>query len=306
MVARWSEEKVAFWATLLTLLVHLLHPLVCMWNYLDWVRHQKSGSIGPMLVDMYLALSVIALLAYLFIVSVFYMWALRWPTPLRVARHRRTFGICINLVLCDVPIFVLEVRILWLTGVFASTIQGVTFLTTCLSFGYSAFRSWFFLMDCLIRQAHPKAIPLGVKEAVGCGLPLPAASMPPTSFDFGAHLGGYGRGRGSSAFLGSTGTPCSASRTRLHRGSRRARRSAIRPSQLSRHGGPGPPGAASSTAGPRTPQRGRTCPTAAAAAGGRAWSAQRRPRASPCSPPRRCGRLDRACVCFVSLFSPVP
>eukprot|EP01062_Namystynia_karyoxenos_P042226 TRINITY_DN30817_c0_g1_i1.p1 TRINITY_DN30817_c0_g1~~TRINITY_DN30817_c0_g1_i1.p1 ORF type:complete len:306 (+),score=55.52 TRINITY_DN30817_c0_g1_i1:87-1004(+) len=202
MVARWSEEKVAFWATLLTLLVHLLHPLVCMWNYLDWVRHQKSGSIGPMLVDMYLALSVIALLAYLFIVSVFYMWALRWPTPLRVARHRRTFGICINLVLCDVPIFVLEVRILWLTGVFASTIQGVTFLTTCLSFGYSAFRSWFFLMDCLIRQAHPKAIPLGVKEAVGCGLPLPAASMPPTSFDFGAHLGGYGRGRGSSAFLG--------------------------------------------------------------------------------------------------------
>eukprot|EP00757_Euglenozoa_sp_SAG-D1_P009686 gene9686-3070_t len=59
--------------TVAVMIMHFLHPLLCIANYLDWVRHQTdSSSLGKKMVSVYLAMSIIAALFYLLIASVFY------------------------------------------------------------------------------------------------------------------------------------------------------------------------------------------------------------------------------------------
>eukprot|EP01065_Artemidia_motanka_P032425 TRINITY_DN3943_c0_g1_i3.p1 TRINITY_DN3943_c0_g1~~TRINITY_DN3943_c0_g1_i3.p1 ORF type:complete len:261 (+),score=71.57 TRINITY_DN3943_c0_g1_i3:52-834(+) len=187
---RWltAEDSRARVTTLLTLLLHFTHPLLCVSNYLDWVRYERQ-QLGAV-VDLYLALTITALLFYLFVASVFYMWALRWPQPLFVARSRRVYGVIVNLLFCDTPLFILEVHMLWLVGA-AAKIQLVCFLCTCLSFGYSGVRSWLFVMDWFIRCTHPRQVPwgvaasLGAQPDVGCSDPdlFRTDGLPPDTFD---------------------------------------------------------------------------------------------------------------------------
>eukprot|EP00756_Hemistasia_phaeocysticola_P006402 Hpha_TRINITY_DN13808_c0_g1::TRINITY_DN13808_c0_g1_i1::g.69608::m.69608 len=139
--------------TLLTILIHFLHPLLCMSNYLDWVRHQ-GDSLGDGIVSIYQALSIIAILSYLLLASIFYFWALRYASDEDAAKRRRIYGIVINLIFSDFPLFALEVDICWSVG-FASAMQALSFLFTILSFGYSAFRVWFFVMVRCIKTQQP-------------------------------------------------------------------------------------------------------------------------------------------------------
>jgi len=139
--------------TLLTIIIHFLHPLLCMSNYLDWVRHQ-GDTLGEGIVNVYQALSIVAILSYLLLASIYYFWALRYASDEDAAKRRRIYGIVINLIFSDFPLFALEVDICWTVG-FASAMQALSFLFTILSFGYSAFRVWFYVMVRCIKTQQP-------------------------------------------------------------------------------------------------------------------------------------------------------
>lgn len=141
--------------TLLTLVIHFIHPLLCIANYLDWVRHQSaSDSLGSRLVIAYLAMSIIAALFYLLVSSVFYMWAWRYPEPEEIAKRRRIYGVVTNLFFSDFPIFLVEVQIVWDVG-FETGLQGTSFIFTCLSMLYSGIRVWTFAMVKVIKVQAP-------------------------------------------------------------------------------------------------------------------------------------------------------
>ena len=141
--------------TLITIVIHFLHPLLCIANYLDWVRHQKSDDrLGENLVLAYLAMSILSAIFFLLVSSVFYMWAWRYPEPEEIAKRRRIYGIIGNLLICDFPIFMVEVQIVWAVQ-FASAIQGLAFIFTCISFLYSGFRVWTFIVVKVIKHQAP-------------------------------------------------------------------------------------------------------------------------------------------------------
>ena len=141
--------------TLLTMVIHFVHPLLCIANYLDWVRHQSGAdALGENLVTAYLAMSIISALFYLLVSSVFYMWAWRYPEPEEIAKRRRIYGVVTNLIFSDFPIFLVEVQIVWDVG-FATGLQGVCFIFTCISMLYSGLRVWTFLMVKVIKIQQP-------------------------------------------------------------------------------------------------------------------------------------------------------
>lgn len=139
--------------TLITLVIHFVHPLLCIANYLDWVRNQE-GALGQKLVVAYLAMSIIATLFFLMVSSVFYMWAFRYPEPEEIAKRRRIYGIITNLIFSDFPIFLVEVQIVWDVG-FATGLQGTSFVFTCISLLYSGLRVWTFVMVKVIKVQAP-------------------------------------------------------------------------------------------------------------------------------------------------------
>lgn len=141
--------------TLLTLVIHFVHPLLCIANYLDWVRHQDGDdALGNTLVTTYLAMSILAALFYLLVSSVFYMWAWRYPEPEEIAKRRRIYGVVTNLIFSDLPIFFVEVTVVWEVG-FATGLQGVCFIFTCISMLYSGLRVWTFFMVKVIKFQQP-------------------------------------------------------------------------------------------------------------------------------------------------------
>ena len=91
---------------------------------------------------------------YLTVASVFYMWAYRWPLPEEFARQRRIYGVIVNLLFCDIPIFAIEVDIIWTVGI-VNGLQGSCFIWTCISFAYSGFRVWFYIMIQIIKATKP-------------------------------------------------------------------------------------------------------------------------------------------------------
>eukprot|EP01059_Diplonema_ambulator_P000316 TRINITY_DN10260_c0_g1_i1.p1 TRINITY_DN10260_c0_g1~~TRINITY_DN10260_c0_g1_i1.p1 ORF type:complete len:278 (+),score=35.44 TRINITY_DN10260_c0_g1_i1:71-904(+) len=161
--------------TLLTLVVQFLHCLLCLSNYLDWVRHQEAV-IGLRIVRLYLALTIIAIISYLLISSVFYMWAWRYASSEDAAKRRRIWGIAINLLFSDFPLFCTEVDIVWKVG-FVTGLQALSFIFTCISFIYSAFRVWVFAMVRVIKRSQPPRA-LGTAYPTGGALPPP---VPPGS-----------------------------------------------------------------------------------------------------------------------------
>jgi hypothetical protein len=152
--------------TLITIIIHFVHPLLCIANYLDWVRHQSNDdALGQKLVVAYLAMSIISALFYLLVSSVFYMWAWRYPEPEEIAKRRRIYGIVTNLIFSDFPIFLVEVQIVWDVG-FKTGLQGTSFVFTCLSMLYSGVRVWTFIMVKVIKVQAPIA---GGQGPVGGG-----------------------------------------------------------------------------------------------------------------------------------------
>ncbi len=145
--------------TLLTLVIHFIHPLLCIANYLDWVRHQSGDdSLGERIVIAYLAMSIIAALFYLLVSSVFYMWAWRYPEPEEIAKRRRIYGVFTNLFFSDLPIFLVEVSIVWIVGA-ATPLQITSFVFTCISMLYSGLRVWTFIMVKVIKIRAPQPGP---------------------------------------------------------------------------------------------------------------------------------------------------
>ena len=137
--------------TLLTMVIHFVHPLLCIANYLDWVRYQTGAdSLGDRVVTVYLAMTIIATLFYLIVASVFYMWAWRYPEPEEIAKRRRIYGVVVNLIFSDLPIFFVEVDIVWTVG-FATGLQGTSFIFTIISLLYSGLRVWTFFMVKIIK-----------------------------------------------------------------------------------------------------------------------------------------------------------
>jgi hypothetical protein len=182
--------------TFLTLVIHFIHPLLCIANYLDWVRHQSgSDSLGEKRVAVYLAMSIIAALFYLLIASVFYMWAWRYPEPEEISKRRRIYGVIVNLIFSDFPIFLVEVDIVWEVG-FATGLQATSFLFTCFSLAYSGFRVWTFVMVKVIKSYAP---PQGVMAG--------ASTFSPRAFDATGGMGGHGgtMGGGGGGFQGGQG-----------------------------------------------------------------------------------------------------
>ncbi|ORC92296.1 uncharacterized protein TM35_000045100 [Trypanosoma theileri] len=139
--------------TFLTFLIHFIHPLLCIANYCAWVCYQDAV-LGSSIVNAYLAMSIVAAVFYLFVSSVFYMWAWRFPEPEEVSKRRRIYGILVNLLFSDIPLFVIEVKICWIVQ-FANGMQGTSFVFTCISLMYSAVRVWIFIMIKLIKVRAP-------------------------------------------------------------------------------------------------------------------------------------------------------
>jgi len=182
--------------------IHFIHPLLCIANYLDWVRHQTAPqNLGERIVNVYLAMSIISALFYLLVSSVFYMWAWRYPEPEEISKRRRIYGVIINLIFSDFPIFLVEVDIVWTVG-FATGLQATSFLFTCLSMFYSGFRVWTFVMVKAIKTyAPPEGVMAGVTFSprafdAGAG---PIISGPGMSYQLQGGLGGFqSRGDGAS------------------------------------------------------------------------------------------------------------
>lgn len=169
--------------TLITIIIHFVHPLLCIANYLDWVRHQSGpDALGEKLVTAYLGMSIISALFYLLVSSVFYMWAWRYPEPEEIAKRRRIYGVITNLIFSDFPIFLVEVQIVWDVG-FATGLQGTSFIFTCISLLYSGLRVWTFVMVKVIKVQAPVA---------GAMPPLTGAR----GFDSGFNMAGPGAGYG--------------------------------------------------------------------------------------------------------------
>jgi hypothetical protein len=176
--------------TLLTLVIHFIHPLLCIANYLDWVRHQSGeDALGGRMVIAYLAMSIIAALFYLLVSSVFYMWAWRYPEPEEIAKRRRIYGVFTNLFFSDLPIFLVEVSIVWAVGA-ATGLQVTSFVFTCISLLYSGLRVWTFIMVKVIKIQAPQ--PAG-PAVVGAR----SFDAPPTARGFGGFSPEYRDGPGS-------------------------------------------------------------------------------------------------------------
>lgn len=139
--------------TLLTIVIHFLHPLFSVTTYLYWGKDQEP-LFGRPLVTAYLSMNVVACVFYLFLASVFYMWAWRFPEPEEVAKRRRIYGVIVNLFFSDIPLFVIETKIVWQVK-FVNGVQGFTFVLTCVSIFYSAVRVWTFLMVKAIKVRGP-------------------------------------------------------------------------------------------------------------------------------------------------------
>lgn len=168
--------------TLLTMVIHFVHPLLCIANYLDWVRYQTgSDSLGERVVTVYLAMTIIGTLFYLLVASVFYMWAWRYPEPEEIAKRRRIYGVIVNLIFSDLPIFFVEVDIVWTVG-FATGLQGTSFIFTILSVLYSGLRVWTFFMVKIIKVQAP---------VVGAHAGLQGPGV--RNFDAPVYAGGGGR-----------------------------------------------------------------------------------------------------------------
>lgn len=140
-------------STLVIAFVHFTHLVFCIANFCYWVRNQQM-SIGQSLVTAYLAVTVVGCVFYLVVASVFYMWAWRFPEPEEVAKRRRIYGVWVNLLFCDLPIFVVETKIVWQVK-FANGLQGFTFCLTCISICYSIVRVWTFFMVKVIKIKAP-------------------------------------------------------------------------------------------------------------------------------------------------------
>lgn len=151
-----------------TLFAHFIHPIFCVINYLAWVRRRRSD-LGDFKTDMYMWLTILAMVAYFFGSSQFYILANRWPVPKKRAAKWTSWGVLINLLTCDFPIFVLEVNICWTVGL-VSNLQVLCFMLTCMSFISSGVRSWCFLVNKFIRheirqEREPKEAPAGAVSA---------------------------------------------------------------------------------------------------------------------------------------------
>jgi hypothetical protein len=129
--------------TVLTMLIHLLHPLMCIVNYQTWAK--STPLISENVRKAYLGLTIISFCGYMLVSSGFYMWAYKLPEPDELAIRRRVYGVVTNLVLSDFPIFLVEVQLMWSKG-WLDSIQGATFLCTLLSLLYSLFRIAAFLL----------------------------------------------------------------------------------------------------------------------------------------------------------------
>ncbi|CBZ30717.1 conserved hypothetical protein [Leishmania mexicana MHOM/GT/2001/U1103] len=145
--------------TLLTFAIHFLHSLFTVVNFLSWV-HTPESRLTRSTQVAYLVLTIVCCLSLFFGASVFYMWAWRFPEPEEVAKRRRVYGIGIHLFFCDLPIFVIETRIVWQMH-FPAAIMGFNYVLTCVSLAYSTLRVWFFLMVRLIKFPLPTARSVG-------------------------------------------------------------------------------------------------------------------------------------------------
>ncbi|KPA86085.1 hypothetical protein ABB37_00351 [Leptomonas pyrrhocoris] len=145
--------------TLFTFAIHFLHALFSVVNYLAWVR-QDTSHVAPSTKHAYLAMTVVCCVFYFFGASVFYMWAWRFPEPEEIAKRRRVYGVIINAIFCDIPMFVVETTLVWSLR-FAAAIQGFTYVLTCISLCYSLLRVWFFFMVRVIKFRPPSAARLG-------------------------------------------------------------------------------------------------------------------------------------------------
>ena len=152
-------DSYAQFFTVCSLVIHFTQCLLCLANYLDWVRHQQAD-IGNRIVNLFLALTIIAIITFLLCSSVFYMWACRYASSEDAAKRRRIWGIGINLLFADFPLFCTQVDIVWNVG-FASGLQTIAFLFTCLSFGYSGLVVWLYLAGRVIKRALPHKAPAG-------------------------------------------------------------------------------------------------------------------------------------------------
>lgn len=145
--------------TLFTFAIHFLHALFSVVNYLAWVR-QEHTKLAMSIQHAYLAMAIVCCFFYFFGASVLYMWAWRFPEPEEIAKRRRVYGVVVNAIFCDVPMFIVETIILWEMR-FAAAIQGFTYCLTCISLCYSLLRVWFFFMVRVIKFRLPNATRLG-------------------------------------------------------------------------------------------------------------------------------------------------
>ena len=194
--------------TIFTAVVHFLHPMLCIGNYLYWVRNQDGStedriSLGTNIRRAYLALSIIAFFSFLLLSSCFYYWAWRLPEPEEIAKRRRIYGVASNLLLSDFPMFIVEIQIIWNHGM-KDVFQGVCFVFTCISLLYSGLRMWLFLVVKVTKNPPRGGPPIGSREGSRPGSRAGAAQFDRRS-NASVRLGGDAYDDRQSSRFGDTG-----------------------------------------------------------------------------------------------------
>eukprot|EP01012_Entosiphon_sulcatum_P056817 TRINITY_DN80519_c0_g1_i1.p1 TRINITY_DN80519_c0_g1~~TRINITY_DN80519_c0_g1_i1.p1 ORF type:complete len:240 (-),score=25.35 TRINITY_DN80519_c0_g1_i1:102-821(-) len=178
--------------TLLTLFIHWVHTVLLCVCYVNYIQNQYD-TLGSTICGAYLAFFIISNITFYGVVSVYYMWAYRFPEPEEVSKRRRITGVIINLLICDLPIFLIEVQIVWNVQ-FEAPIQGLSFVWTCLSFFYSSVRFWTYMMVRVIKfndrshQAVKQGGPGSVRGGASVRAPSPMRGPAP-SVQFGGGTG---------------------------------------------------------------------------------------------------------------------
>jgi hypothetical protein len=139
--------------TLLTIVFHGVHVVLNIATYLTFVRFNQK-ELGPELVTAYLAFSIGGALSFLFVSSIFYMWAWRYPEPEEVAKRRRIRGVVMNLFIVDFPMFIIGVNVVWYMNGLSNPVQSTNFVWSMLSMCYSILRVWTFYMVKIVRQTR--------------------------------------------------------------------------------------------------------------------------------------------------------
>jgi len=120
-------------------------------NYVAWVRFYTA--LDTRLVRAYLAFTIISQLMYWFIAGPYFFYANKYPRGTKDRNNKVCIGLVTIFLFADVPMWILDVRIVFFYGWF-HVLQGICFVLRTVSFVINANIVWFIYMWKLTKYLH--------------------------------------------------------------------------------------------------------------------------------------------------------